>query len=197
MPRRLWTAAARDNRQALKNRRARDDRKACKNRQAFAFSRRDICPSFANSSRPLHERARGMPGAQCTRSLVCAYIGSKYAHQYSQRRHRKHPAFPTQWFYSFLRALPGDHRFVDPVIRATRWHLANLTPASGRQNHTASPSAPDALVSRAVAATASHLTFVTIAKRPSCRGGTREVKHRFLKNGRVIFRQGRRQATSD
>src|SRR6476661_10602291 len=53
----------------------------------------------------------------------------------------KHPAFPTQWFYGFLRALPGDHRFVDPVIRATRWRLANLTPASGRQNHTASPSA--------------------------------------------------------
>src|SRR5207247_3993906 len=53
----------------------------------------------------------------------------------------KHPAFPTQWFYGFLRALPGDHRFVDPVIRATRWRLANLTLASGRQNHTASPSA--------------------------------------------------------
>ena len=43
--------------------------------------------------------------------------------------------------YGLLRALPGDHRFVDPVIRATRWRLANLTPASGRQNHTASPSA--------------------------------------------------------
>jgi hypothetical protein len=43
--------------------------------------------------------------------------------------------------YGLLRALPGDHRFVDPVIRTTRWRLANLTPASGRQNHTASPSA--------------------------------------------------------
>ena len=50
--------------------------------------------------------------------------------------------------YGLLRALPGDHRFVDPVIRATRWRLANLTPASGRQNHTASPSASSALVSR-------------------------------------------------
>jgi hypothetical protein len=28
-----------------------------------------------------------MPGAQCTRSLVRA-VGSKYAHEYSQRRHR-------------------------------------------------------------------------------------------------------------
>jgi len=81
-----------------------------------------------------------MPGAQCTRSLVRA-SGSKYAHEYSQRKHRKHPASPTQWFYGFFRALPGDHRFVDPVIRATRWRRANLTPASGRQNHTASPSA--------------------------------------------------------
>jgi hypothetical protein len=45
--------------------------------------------------RPLKQRARGMPGAQCTRSLACA--GGKYAHQYSKRRHRKHPAFPTQW----------------------------------------------------------------------------------------------------
>src|SRR6266700_1450421 len=44
-------------------------------------------------------------------------------------------------FTAVLRALPGDHRFVDPVIRATRWRPANLTPASGRQNHTASPSA--------------------------------------------------------
>jgi len=43
--------------------------------------------------------------------------------------------------YGLLRALPGNHRFVDPVIRATRRRLANLTPAWGRQNHTASPSA--------------------------------------------------------
>jgi hypothetical protein len=112
-----------------------------------ALSRRASAPrgamrcarAIARNFRP-HERARGMPGAQCTRSLECAG-GSQYALEYSQRRHRKHPAFPTQWFYGFFRALPGDHRFVDPVIRATRWRLANLTPASGRQNHTASPSA--------------------------------------------------------
>jgi hypothetical protein len=59
------------------------------------------------------QRARGMPGAQCTRSLVRAG-GSKYAHEYSQRRHRKHPAFPTQWFYGLYRALPGDRAFLPP-----------------------------------------------------------------------------------
>jgi hypothetical protein len=40
-----------------------------------------------------------MPGAQCTRSLVRA--GSfEYAPEHSQRRHRKHPAFPTRWIDS-------------------------------------------------------------------------------------------------
>src|ERR1700743_2515219 len=38
-------------------------------------------------------RARGMPGAQCTHSLVCAWC-SEYAHEYSQRGHRDRPAFP-------------------------------------------------------------------------------------------------------
>jgi hypothetical protein len=47
-----------------------------------------------------------MPGAQCTRSLVCAGV-VEYAHEYSQRRHRKHPAFPTQWFYGLYVISPG------------------------------------------------------------------------------------------
>src|SRR6266702_1304879 len=54
-----------------------------------------------------------MPGAQCTRSLVRA-IGSKYAHEYSQRRHRIHPAFPTQWFSRLIRDLPGDEFLLPP-----------------------------------------------------------------------------------
>ena len=66
-----------------------------------------------------------MPGAQCTRSLVCAY-GVKYAHEYSQRRHRKHPAFPTQWFYGLLRALPGAPGFLATVTCATRTRRSKL-----------------------------------------------------------------------
>jgi hypothetical protein len=54
-----------------------------------------------------------MPGAQCTRSLVRAGV-VKYAHQCSQRRHRKHPAFPTQWFYDLWRTLPGDEFVLPP-----------------------------------------------------------------------------------
>jgi hypothetical protein len=48
-----------------------------------------------------------MPGARCTRSLVCA-IGSKYAHEYSQRATGNHPTFPHAMVYGLFRALPGD-----------------------------------------------------------------------------------------
>jgi hypothetical protein len=48
-----------------------------------------------------------MPGARCTRSLVCA-MGNKYAHEYSQRAIGKHPTFPHAMVYSLYRALPGD-----------------------------------------------------------------------------------------
>jgi len=51
----------------------------------------------------------------------------------------RHP--PRNGFTAYSALFPGTNCFVDPVIRATRWRLANLTPASGRQNHTASPSA--------------------------------------------------------
>jgi hypothetical protein len=76
-------------------------------RHASSFSRHELPELCEEFVRPEIKRARGMPGAQCTRSLVCAG-GSKYAHQYSQRRHRIHPAFPTQWFSRLIRDLPGD-----------------------------------------------------------------------------------------
>jgi hypothetical protein len=56
-----------------------------------------------------------MPGAQCTRSLVCAY-GSKYAHEYSQRVTGNHPAFPHAMVYGLLRALPGDEFVLPPSL---------------------------------------------------------------------------------
>jgi hypothetical protein len=41
----------------------------------------------------------------------------------------------------FLRALPGDRAFLPPSSARCESTVANLTPASGRQNHTTSPSA--------------------------------------------------------
>src|SRR5277367_6009378 len=85
----------------------------------------------------LQEKAQGMPGARCTHSLVCK--GRKH----TSIRHRytgSDPAFPAQWFYGLLRALPGDRAFLSPSpLRSSL--LKDLTPASGRQDHTTSPSA--------------------------------------------------------
>src|SRR5437667_155668 len=82
-----------------------------------------------------------MPGAQCARSLACKI---KIAHEHSHHGHTgNHPAFPAQWFYGFLRALPGDQACLTPSPALL---LADLTPASGRQDHTTSPSAKSALV---------------------------------------------------
>ena len=55
------------------------------------------------------------------------------------------PAFPAQWFYGLLRALPGDQALLSPSPALL---LADLAPASGRQNHTTSPSAAAHFVKR-------------------------------------------------
>src|SRR6476620_8995355 len=57
-----------------------------------------------------------------------------------------HPAFPAQWFYGLLRALPGDQACLTPSPALL---LADLTPASGRQNDTTWPYASAAFVTRA------------------------------------------------
>ena len=125
-------------------------------------SRRAMRPSYARKFRPegvappsregagaTLRRARGMPGALCTHSLVCAWC-SEYAHEYSQRGHRNRPAFPhamvlTVYFVlspaigcfatvaSRIKVLPGPVEPNEPP--------QDLTPASRRQDHTTSPSA--------------------------------------------------------
>src|SRR6266403_4283433 len=103
-----------------------------------------------------------MPGAQCARSLVCE---KKQTHEHSHHGHTgNHPAFPAQWFYGLLRALPGDQACLTPSPALL---IADLTPASGRQNHTTWPYASAPFVNCAAASTASRPAFVTIASRPS------------------------------
>src|SRR5882762_6022464 len=104
-------------------------------------------PSFAIDVLPSeYQRAQGMPGARCTRSLACEI---DKAHERSHHRFTGvDPAFPAQWFYGLLRALPGDQACLTPS--PPRLH-ADLTPASGRQNHTTSPYASASFVWLAVA----------------------------------------------
>src|SRR5258708_5687088 len=89
---------------------------------------------FQNVPPSEDQRAQGMPGAQCARSLACEI---KKAHERSHHGHTgNHPAFPAQWFYGLLRALPGDQACLTPSPALL---LADLTPALGRQNDTTWP----------------------------------------------------------
>jgi hypothetical protein len=72
-----------------------------------------------------------MPGAQCTRSLVCEVVVQD-AHEYSQRSHRKSPGIPARnGFNGFLRALPGDRAFLSPSLRERIRKLDASVEASG------------------------------------------------------------------
>src|SRR6266404_4594622 len=66
----------------------------------------------------------------------------------SPRSHRNDPAFPAQWFYGLLRALPGDQACLTPSPALL---IADLTPASGRQNDTTWPYASASFVRLAIA----------------------------------------------
>src|SRR5258706_16393122 len=71
------------------------------------------------------------------------------AHERSHHRYTGiDPAFPAQWFYGLLRALPGDQACLTPSPALL---LADLTPASGRQNDTTWPYASASFVRLAIA----------------------------------------------
>ena len=71
------------------------------------------------------------------------------AHERSHHRYTGvNPAFPAQWFYGLIRALPGDQACLTPSPALL---IADLTPALGRQNHTTWPYASASFVRLAVA----------------------------------------------
>jgi hypothetical protein len=117
-------------------------------------------------------RAQGKPGARCTRSLACEM---KKAHEHRHHRYSRNtrPSL-RNGFNGFLRALPGDRACLPPSPPRSLL-LKNLTPASGRQDHTTSPSARNVIRLLTLRRPPHPVpTSVTIAIRPSsgtgCRG---------------------------
>jgi hypothetical protein len=109
-------------------------------------SRGAICPEFCKNRSPRDNRGRrecrmpNAPAASCVK---------KQTHERSHHGHTgNHPAFPAQWFYGLLRALPGDHACLTPSPALL---IADLTPALGRQNDTTWPYASASFVRLAIA----------------------------------------------
>jgi hypothetical protein len=113
-------------------------------------------PSCVETCPSMKQRAQGRPGARRTHGPLCG----KNAQGQDHRCRRRHPSL-RNGFNGVLRALPGDRAFLPPSFcrsspitarsGSTR-HPQTLAPASGRQNHTTSPSATTSLVLRAATA---------------------------------------------
>jgi hypothetical protein len=133
--------------------------------RSFAISPR-IPREVARSFGPPHQRAQGMPDARCVRSRACGVESTRVSH-HGHTGNTRHS--PRNGFNGFLRALPGDRALLPPSPAAL---AAGLTPASGRQDHTTSPSALALFVKSASASTASRSALMTLANAPlSARDG--------------------------
>src|SRR6202795_1449515 len=86
-------------------------------------------PSFARNPLPSNQRAQGMPGARCTRGLVCKTCTKTRTRAY--RFSGDTPAFPAQWFYGLYRALPGEPGSFATVARAPERELDTSVGVSG------------------------------------------------------------------
>jgi hypothetical protein len=129
---------------------------ASRSRRGFA---REFCLNFPSPDiRGRREcRALDAPAASC--------VVKKQTHERSHHGHTgNHPAFPAQWFYGLLRALPGDQACLTPSPALL---IADLTPASGRQNHTTSPYASALLVKHAARVHRIPPRVDDVAQRPS------------------------------
>ena len=93
----------------------------------------EIRPSDSSSMSLPSRRAQGMPGVLRTRSLVCRM---KEAYEHSHHRFAEiTPALPAQWLYGCSVISPVSRAFLPPSPAGSS--PANLTPASGCQDHTA------------------------------------------------------------
>ena len=113
-------------------------------RPRWAISNTPSPPRGAVSARVVHEpwcpKTRGRRECRAprsARSLACSVENTRVSH-HGQTGNARHS--PRDGFNGFLRALPGEPGLLSPSPRNAK-HCRELTPASGRQDHTTSPSA--------------------------------------------------------
>src|SRR5882757_1866562 len=116
-------------------------------RDVTTRSRGTICPSYR--FRFALEIIRGRREGRVPTAPM-ARVQQKHAVE--PQVQADHPAFPAQWLYGLYVLFPVTGLSCHRRPQDARCALANLAPASGRQNHTTSPSATLPLVSRAAIA---------------------------------------------
>jgi hypothetical protein len=102
-----------------------------------------------------------MPGARSARSRAWCVVNTRVSHR-GHAGNTRHSL--RNGFNGFLRALPGDRAFLSP---SSTDRSVDLTPASGRQDHTTSPSASCAFVLSAISVHRIPRRVRDVASRPS------------------------------
>ena len=126
-----------------------------------------------------NRRAQGRPGARCTRGLV-RNCTKQNAHEHTGSAEAVRPSLRdgvTAYFeLSLVTGLSCHHRRADIALEpiGSMRNCANLTPASGRQDHTTSPYASVPFVKGTSASTASHRAFRDDREPPLSSGETGE-----------------------
>ena len=119
----------------------------------FSFSRQDaseVCketPPPKKEARATLKRGRREDRVRAAPAVSCAICAKGCAHEHTGSAEAVRPSLRND-FNGFLRALPGD-RLIDTVAPEKRELPKDLTPATGRQDHTTSPYAPASLVNDA------------------------------------------------
>jgi hypothetical protein len=133
-------------------------------RDTASRSRGWIRPRFARNFPLPPNRGRREHRVRAAPAVSCAKVHKINAHEHTGSAEAIRHSL-RNGFNGLFRALPGDRAFLPPSPALLS---ANLTPASGRQDHTFSPSASHAVRQERIRV---HRipppTSVTIAKRPS------------------------------
>jgi hypothetical protein len=98
-------------------------------RRSFAISPHALREVWPARSALSIQRAQGMPGARCTRSLVCARVVSMHTSIHSESPESS--GIPRAMVYGLYRALPGDRLSCHRRLRIISAKLDASTEASG------------------------------------------------------------------
>src|SRR5689334_1101461 len=98
--------------------------------QVLSSSRRDLRPSFASAFTLQKIRGRREDRVPAAPAAPCAKIARK-AHTGITTGKAESPAFPAQWFYGLLRALPGEPACLPPSQATMRQHRGRLGACMG------------------------------------------------------------------
>jgi len=143
-------------------------------------SRRVFRASFANNVPPSENRRRRRPSSEGAGKTGCALHPRSRVPMHIAKRTRAYrfsgssPAFPVQWFYDLLRALPGETRLVCHRRRADTSAQLDTSHWGVRTTRLRRPLQPRSSVA-ALASTAPRPNVSDDGQRPSLGTGWRRI----------------------